>query len=121
MTEQLTQIEQELQTIETGLYKASIEYRELARDAAAKRAAYDVRWAQELLKVQTNKDAKLTVGEKEAMVTAIVQIDLTHCRIAEALADGSKRHLQTLQSILSSIQTRASLLKTERSLSAFST
>ncbi len=114
MTEQVHQIEQELQAYESQLYAASIEYRSLAQDAATKRAEYDVAWAQEMLKLPT--DIKMTVGEKEAQVVVIVADRLRACRIAEAIADGAKRHLSALQSNLTSIQTRAALLRTERSL-----
>jgi len=118
MTEQTTKIERELQNIEQELYAASIEYRDLAKDAAEKRAIYDVAYAQEFLKVSTDGE-KRTVPATESLTVQIVQRQLTACRIAEALADGSKRHLMTLQSLLSSIQTRASLIKTERSLGAY--
>lgn len=114
--EQITQITKELENYEKQLYDASVEYRSLARDAAEKRARYDVAYAQEFLKNSTNKDMKLTVPACEALTVQQVQAELTACRIAEALADGSKRHLSALQSNLTSLQTRASLLKTERSL-----
>lgn len=114
MTEEIHQIAQELEAYETQLYAASVEYRSLARDAAVRRAEYDVAWAQEMLRLPT--DVKMTVAEKESSVVVIVQDRLKECRIAEAIADGAKRHLMALQSNLTSIQTRASLLKTERSL-----
>lgn len=114
MTEQIHQITSELEAYETQLYAASVEYKSLAREAAIKRADYDVAWAQEMLKLPT--DIKMTVAEKEAQVVVIVEDRLRACRIAEAIADGAKRHLAALQSNLTSIQTRASLLKTERSL-----
>lgn len=113
--EQIAQITQELEAYETQLYAASVEYRDLIRDAATKRAIYDVSYAQELLKI-TAKGEKMTVADKESMTVVTVQNQLTECRIAEAIADGAKRHLMALQSNLTSIQTRASLLKTERSL-----
>lgn len=114
MSEEVHRITQELEAYETQLYAASVEYRDLIRTAATKRAEYDVAWAQEMLQLPT--DVKMTVGEKEAQVVVIVADRLRECRIAEAIADGAKRHLMALQSNLTSIQTRASLLKTERSL-----
>jgi hypothetical protein len=112
--EQIDSITSELESYEAQLYAASVEYRSLIQDAATKRAAYDVAYAQELLKVPA--DMKLTVPKADALVVSIVADQLTACRIAEAMADGAKRHLTALQSNLTSIQTRASLLKTERSL-----
>lgn len=111
MIEQTHSILTELENYEKELYKASVEYKTLAQDAATKRADYDVAYAQEMLKLPT--DVKMTVAEKESTVVAIVADRLRHCRIAEAMADGAKRHLTALQSNLTSVQTRASLLKTE--------
>lgn len=119
--EQINQIAQELEAYETQLYAASVEFRSLAQDAAVKRAEYDVAYAQEMLKVSAQTEVKMTVAEKESAVVVIVADRLKACRIAEALADGAKRHLTALQSNLTSIQTRASLLKTERSLVAMMT
>ena len=114
MSEQISKILMELENYEQQLYAASIEYKQLASDAAQKRADYDVAWAQEMLKLPT--DVKMTVAEKESTVVTIVAERLRATRIAEALAEGAKRHLSALQSNLTSLQTRASLLKTERSL-----
>jgi hypothetical protein len=113
--DQIHGILKELEDYEKELYAASTDYRELARDAAEKRARYDVAYAVELLKLR-EQELKLTVPEREAMTVQTVQNQLTACRIAEALADGAKRHLGALQSNLTSLQTRASLLRTERSL-----
>ncbi len=119
MVEQINKILSELEDYEKQLYSASMEYRELAGDAAQKRATYDVSYSQAILTISNKCDTdgiKMTVPERDALAVNTIQNDLKACRIAEALADGSKRHLGTLQSLLSSVQTRASLLKTERSL-----
>lgn len=114
--EEITTVENELKAYEVELYNAAKDYKELARSAAEKRAAYDVAFAQELLKLKGDTELKATVPEREALAVVAVQNSLTGCRIAESLADGAKRHLGAIQSILTSVQTRASLLKTERSL-----
>lgn len=119
--EQIERIEAELQNYESELYEASSEYRHLAVDAATKRADYDVAYAQEMLKVSAQTEVKMTVAEKESTVIVIVASQLKSCRIAEALASGAKERLRALQSNLTSLQTRASLLKTERSLVAMMT
>jgi N-acetylglucosamine kinase-like BadF-type ATPase len=118
--DQMCQIEAELQTYEVELFNASTEYRQLAQDAARKRATYDVQYAQEFLKVKTGGD-KVTDKLAESVTVVAVQGSLTACRIAESLADASKRHLTTLQTLVSSCQTRAGLLKTERSLTGYQT
>lgn len=113
MTEELFQIETELKGYESELFVASTEYRNFVKDAADKRAVYDVAFAQEVLKLKSNTDLKATVPEREAFATVAVADFMTRCRIAEALAEGAKRHLTALQAILSSVQTRAKLLSTE--------
>ena len=72
-------------------------------------------YAQKLLKVSAD-GTKRTAPEKEALAVLGVQMQMTEARIAEAMAEGSKRYLHAIQTNLSSCQTRASLLKTERSL-----
>lgn len=119
MSEELHKITEELQSYEAELYAASAEYRDYALDAAQKRATYDVEYSQAILTISAKCDQdgiKMTVPERDALAVKQVQNSLKACRIAEALADGSKRHLGTLQSLLSSVQTRSSLLRTERSL-----
>ena len=114
--ENLLGIDNELKDCEKSLFTASTEYRDLAEDAARKRASYDVAFAKEMLVLKGGTNLKATVPEREAMAIVNVQQSLTDCRIAEALAEGSKRHLTTLQSIITSIQTRAALIKVELSL-----
>jgi len=116
--EHIREIENKLRELESDMYEASTEYRKLAYDAALKRATYDVDYAKELLSITNKNDTavKMTVAEREAITVKAVESQLRDCRIAEALADASKRHLGVLQSLLSSVQTRASLIKTERSL-----
>lgn len=114
--ERIEIIEKELENYESELYECSAEYRQLAIDAATKRAEYDVAYAQEMLKVSAQTEVKMTVAEKESAVVVIVANQLKSCRIAEAMASGAKERLRALQANLTSVQTRASLLRTERSL-----
>lgn len=112
-TEEITKIVKELEQYEADLFAASTDYKSLAQDAATKRSVYDVAWAQELLKIKADANLKATVPEREAMATVSVQRFMTDARVAEAMADGSKRHLTALQAILSSVQTRSKLINTE--------
>ena len=124
MTETPHEIESELRDLEGQLYEASREYRNQARHAAECRALYDVEYAKAMLVIISTADqnnVKMTVAEKESLAVKQVENYLTNCRIAEAMADGTKKHLDALQSILSSVQTRARLLQTERSLTAYQT
>jgi hypothetical protein len=118
MTEQLASIVGELSNYEVELFNASTEYRQLAEDAARKRATYDVAYATEFLKIKTNGE-KTTDKTAEALAVQTVAGQLTSCRIAEALADASKRHLAALDAIVKSVQTRSRLLNTEAELTRF--
>lgn len=123
MTDTIHQIEQDLQMRETQLFDASMEFREFVLDAAQKRAGYDVDFAKSMLDIASRADKdglKMTVSERESLAVVAVQNQLRDCRIAEALRDGSKAHLSTLQSLLTSLQTRSKLIITERSLSNYS-
>ena len=113
MTEDITRINQELIATEANIYAAAVEYRSLAQDAAQKRVNYDIGYGTELLKIKTDSALKLTAPEKEAMALLAVKDRFTECRIAEAMAESAKRHLQALQGNQTSLQTRASLVKTE--------
>lgn len=116
MTEDLRAIEKELKDYEAKLYAASTEYRQLAKDAGTKRAIYDVGYANSFLTAK-NTSEKTTDKLAESLAVKAVNQQLTDCRIAEAMAKASQSHLITLQSIISSIQTRAGLFKTEKSFS----
>lgn len=113
MTETISGINQELINTEKGIYNTAVEYKRLATEAANKRVAYDLAYATELLKIKTDNTLKLTAPEKEATALLAVQGQFTECRIAEAMAESCKRHLQALQGNQTSLQTRASLIKTE--------
>lgn len=119
MTEHITDIESELKAKEVEIYETSVAYREESRDAAEKRAVYDIEYAKAMLNITHTADqnnVKMTVAERESLAVKAVSDELKACRIAEALADATKRHLEALQAILSSIQTRSRMIQTERSL-----
>lgn len=113
MQSDINALNDQLQAAERELLAISSDYANFAIEAAEKRAHYDVRWAQEILKIKTNKELKLTIPEADAMATTLVQDELVSCRIAEAMASAAKAKLDATKNILSSIQTRAGLLKTE--------
>lgn len=112
MIDDINAITTQLTQAEADLYAASTEYRRLGENAARLRALYDVQYASEFLKAKTASE-KPTDKSAESLAVQIVEKHLTDCRIAEALADGARRHLGALEAILSSIQTRARLLKVE--------
>lgn len=108
-------LERELIEIQKEIRNEGDGYARYAIDAGQKRAAYDLAKAKQMLQL-LNFPEKRTVGEKEAMVDVAVEKELTDVRIAESLANASRERLKALLAELSAIQTRASLIKTERSL-----
>lgn len=121
MNEHITDIEQELRRLETAIYETATSYRSEQVDAAVKRSTYDAEHSKAMLTIISTADqqnVKMTVAEREALAVKQVAHEMTEARIAEAVADGTKKHLDALQSILSSVQTRAKLIQTERSLTA---
>lgn len=112
-------ISSELKDCEALIRKASAEYRQLARDAANARFDYDLAWASAILEIKDTCDTesiKMTVGEKEALAVKQVANFMQKCRTTEAVADASKRHLESVLGVLSSIQTRSKLILAEASL-----
>lgn len=117
-SEQITTLEQELIDIQREIRVEGDGYARYAIDAGQKRAAYDLGKAKAMLRLMNDKE-KRTVGEKEAMVDVAVEKELTDVRIAESLANASRERLKALLAELTAIQTRASLIKTERSLVSY--
>ncbi|MBX3288330.1 MAG: hypothetical protein KF855_03200 [Acidobacteria bacterium] len=115
---EINEIETSLKDCEGAIATAAMDYGKIAVSAARARADYDLAYAQELLKISADGE-KRTVGEKEALTLIAVQSLFMDCRIREAEADALKRRIGALQSVLTSLQTRASLIKTERSLTNY--
>jgi len=110
MQEKLKEIANELKEHEVELHAASIEYAGLAEAAAEKRVLYDVAWSSAYLRISGDGE-KRTIPVLDALVTVEVEEQMWECRLAEGAADAGKRHLSSLQSLLTSGQTRAGLLK----------
>jgi len=115
------EIEKELMKCEAALYTMQSKYPELAKTAANARFVYDVAWAEQVDKIThdcTTRGEKLpTVAVMDAMVTLAVKDQMEDARKAEAELDGAKKHIDSLQSVLSSVQTRAKLSLMEMELS----
>lgn len=115
----IDQIEQELREHEQSLFSVAKQYRTIARTAAEKRVIYDVQWAnaiEDITKEAVEAGTKITVAEKEAKAVLKVATELDDCRMAEADVDAAKKYIDTMQTILSSVQTRAKLMQMEMSL-----
>lgn len=116
----LHEIDSELKRCEQALYEMQVRYPQLASKAANARYIYDQAWATAMDEIahRAVADGKKppTVAAAEAEATIKVADEMREARYAEADLDAGKKHLDTLQAILSSVQTRAKLTQIEMSL-----
>lgn len=114
------QIERELLKCEAALYEMQVKYPNLARAAADARYIYDQAWANAIDEIahRTLKEGQKapTLPVIDALATKMVADEMERARIAESELDGAKKHLDTLQAILSSVQTRAKMVQIEMGL-----
>lgn len=122
MTENANDFEQiatELREHEVSLFSVAKQYRTLAKEAATKRVVYDVAWANainDISRTALESGEKITVADKDALATRTVAEQMEECRLAEAELDAAKKYIDTMQTILSSVQTRSKLITMEMSL-----
>jgi len=113
-------IERELVKAEQALYVMQGKYPKTASRAANARYVYDQAWATAVDEIAHRAVAEgkkpPTVAAIEAEATLTVKEEMREARYAEADLDAAKKHLDTLQAILSSVQTRAKLATLEMSL-----
>lgn len=114
------EIERDLTQAEAALYAMQTRYPDLARTAANARYLYDTAWADAVTNIHhralVNGEKPPTVAVMEAEATKMVAKEMRDTRIAESELDAAKKHIDTLQAILSSVQTRSKLLLMEMSL-----
>lgn len=116
----LHEIDSELKRCEAALYEMQVKYPKLASTAANARYVYDQAWATAIdeitHRVVVEGKKPPTVAAAEAEATLTVADEMREARYAEADLDAGKKHLDTLQAILSSVQTRARMEQMEMSL-----
>jgi hypothetical protein len=100
---ELVKINNELNRLSVALAKAVNDFDDVSREAAELRSAYDVKWAQCLLKFRF-EDA--TEAVKKAMATEACQHEMTATRIKEASRDALKERIRALEQVLSVQQSR---------------
>ena len=100
---ELVKIDAELNRLSVALAKAINEFDDLSREAAELRSAYDVKWAQCLLKFRFEDG---TEAIKKAMATDACQHEMTATRIKEACRDALKERIRALEQVLSVQQSR---------------
>lgn len=91
-----------------SLAEAVNQYAEAARDAAEKRSAYDVLWAQSMIHAPDGKTQKI----KEALATEACAVQMLQARVAEAVRDALKERIRALETVLSVQQSRLRYLET---------
>lgn len=100
---ELVRINAELNRLSIALAKAVNDFDTVSQEAAELRSAYDVKWAQCLLKFRF-EDA--TEAIKKAMATEACQHEMTATRIKEANRDALKERIRALEQVLSVQQSR---------------
>jgi len=114
------EIEKDLLKCEQALYEMQTKYPELAKTAANARYIYDMAWANAVDEIAHRTLAEgqkaPTVSVQEALATKMVAVEMNSTREAEADLDAAKKHIDTLQGILTSVQTRSKLYLAEISL-----
>lgn len=114
------EIEKDLTNCEQALYEMQKQYPVLARSAAQQRYVYDMAWANAIDEIAHRRledgQKPPTVAVMEAMATKMVAEEMEFARMAEAELDAAKKHIDTLQGILTSVQTRSKLYLMEMSL-----
>lgn len=99
----LVKIDSELLRLSKALAKAVNDFEQTSREAAELRSAYDVKWAQCLLKFRLEDG---TEAIKKAMATEACQHEMTDARIKEAMRDALKERIRALEQVLSVQQSR---------------
>lgn len=100
---ELVKINAELLRLSQSLAKAVNDFEETSREAAELRSAYDVKWAQCLLRFRFEDG---TEAVKKAMATEACQHEMTATRIREAMRDALKERIRALEQVLSVQQSR---------------
>jgi hypothetical protein len=114
------EITRELVKCEAALYSMQEKYPTLAKAAANARYIYDMAWANAIDDIAHRTLAEgqkaPTVALMDAMATKMVAEQMESARVTESDLDAAKKHLDTLQAILSSVQTRAKIVLAQMSL-----
>jgi hypothetical protein len=108
----LISINNELLRLSKTLAKAVNDFEDASIEAAELRSAFDVKWAQSLLKFRFEDG---TEAIKKAMATEVCQHEMTATRIKEAMRDALKERIRALQTVISTQQSRLRYMEdTER-------
>ena len=116
----LHELNQDLVKSEQALFEMQKQYPALAKRAAEARYLYDMAWANAIDEIAHRTLAEgqkpPTVPVQDAMATKVVASEMQAAREAEAELDAAKKHIDTLQAILSSVHTRSKMYLAEISL-----
>ncbi len=100
-------IHRELMRLSKALAEAVNQYSDGAKDAAEKRTAYDVLWAQAMIEADDDWTQKI----KEAQATKACATQMLEARVAEAIRDALKERIRALETVLSVQQSRLRYLE----------
>lgn len=122
MDEQAHKINAELEAIEKEIFTLAKQYRVYAAKAVKARNNYDIEKDKQLLAVRLKcelEGIKANADEKTAMAKENYAEFMIAARESETMLDCCQKDIQSANARLSSIQTRARLLKTEADLTNY--
>ena len=119
----LIEIDKELRDLELNFANVQREYPAIARNAALDRFAYDMSYAQAVYDIahRAVADGKKppTVAVQDAEATLMVAKQMEAARIAEAELDIAQKTIKSLESRLSSTQSRVKLSILEKQITNY--
>lgn len=121
MTEDLHKLEAELKELEKKIHRTAELHRKESKEYGEARAKYELASATALLHIydfESSSGDKNTESVRKAKALKQCENEYMTYRIAETNSDSSREVLRSFLAQLSSVQTRASLLKAEASLVA---
>lgn len=121
MKEELHELEQALRDLESKISKTAQTHRNEAVTYGNAKGTYEIRNAEVLIGIyddEISTGCKLTEAVRKAKAMKGTEKEYMAMRLAEMQMDSSKEVLRAFLAVLSSTQTRCSLLKAEASLVA---
>lgn len=101
-------IHKELMRLSKALAEAVNQFGSVVVEAAEKRTAYDVLWAQSMLQAPDDVTQKI----KESLATKACAVQMLEARVAESTRDALKERIRALETVLSVQQSRLRYLET---------
>lgn len=118
----MNEILKELEKLEAEILEAAQMLGLDAMNAAKARAEYDLGYAKAILRESSaigEDGKKRTVSTIEAVALLAVEQEMLDARLSEAMLEASKKRFEAIRTVISSVQSRASLIGIEANLVKF--